>query len=238
MIVPIVSIPKSGTHYVNEVIKQLKPNNFEQVFAYNFHNIDSPADVKEEIRRHAAGCDTLCYLGHWSYSDVAKDTLLNYKPIFIYRHPLDVAVSFVEGAEKKLFYDDVVKYFKRIPNKEQRYTFLLHGLPYYHEDYGSHPWLYGLKHIITDRLGWINSGIPSVRYEDIMGQNDRILSLASYFETDFYSLSDAIDKATMNSNSDTFRKGGSNWRSEMPDAVKDIYIKELGDLIRFMKYEV
>lgn len=242
MIVPIISIPKSGTHYVNEVVKQLRPNNFGKAFACNFHHINDEKSViktREEIESLSRGFDTFCYLGHWEYSEEAHNTLAQYKPIFIYRHPLDVAVSFVEGAENKLFYDDVVRYFKRLPTKTPKYLLLLHGLPKSHPHYGKHPWLYGLKSIIINRIAWIHSEIPSVRYEDLINNNEKVLSLANYLETDFYSLSEAIDKATRNNNSDTFRKGGiANWHDEMPDEVKDIYIKELGDIIKVMGYEV
>jgi len=233
----IISIPKSGTHFLNEVLIHALDNNCDysfskQTFGGNLQEVrDGLNKVLDNNKK-----SNLNYLAHWAYSEELADWLIDtdYNVFFIYRHPLDVAVSFIEGALLKLFDDPIANKIRRINNKDLNYIWLLEGYRNI-----KHPNAVGLRKIIEERLKWAEIFF-NVKYRhlyDINHCNKLQLCMSNLIGCDTSHLCNAVNEAK-NTITKTFRNPGvDNWKNEMPEHIQNKYISSLNDLIVDMGFQ-
>jgi len=240
MILVVATIPKSGTYFVNQLHYELFPNNFIGRHSCYGGGMDTEEHLlfNQSELNELEQFESACYLGHWRYDNNALHLISGYKTIFLYRHPLDIAVSFVESAnlEHLRAVDSILQYLYKIENRAERYSIYLKGIPTMEE----HAWGRGFKKILQERVGWVHeSSIFAIKYEDLIYRTPRLMEFAAYLEVSHKDIYSAMDRALLNKNCITLRKGTTgNWVIEMPDEVKNLYIDELQDIIQEMGYDV
>jgi len=243
IVIPIITIPRSGTHFTNEIIRQyslLKNQRFIKFFSSYAGGISESfcqrglEDIKGEINEYIDDSEYFTFLGHWSYDESLYEFFRQFKPIFVYRNPLDVAVSYLEGAYSLKLVDPVAGLLKLHEHKISAYYKFLRGIP--HID---HPWARGFRQIFEDRLAWLDKELLIIRYEDLLLNPDTIAKkLSRYLGLELEGTIIAIKNATHNPDSITLRNGEiGDWKSCMPPEMQEIYIKEIGDIIEELGYE-
>ena len=100
MIVPIISIPKSGTHFITEILQnvaRMRGEPFGYRFSVSTYGVTQHPDYSEIVSELGTlpKSGSYCYLSHWNHCVELESLALGYKSIFIFRNPLDIAVSFV-----------------------------------------------------------------------------------------------------------------------------------------------
>jgi hypothetical protein len=238
MLVPVITIPKSGTYLVKEILFELAGLT-RQEFSYKFSNTSNEIQNPVDLRRLTADVHTVvnnpgisCYLGHWSYESRLHGLFGLHKPIFVYRHPFEIAVSFVEGALVGLFTDVVADALRRAESREERYLMFLHGFKL------DHPWARGLTDILECRLVWATKpGVVPIRYDDLLRIKPQ--NLDTLLGVPRKTMQQAIVRAVRSKRSQTFRRGQrGSWKQEMPESVKEQYIDMVGPIVRRLGYSV
>ena len=227
MLIPIISIPKSGTYFLNEILKE-----YASLTGKSFVSEFSTSSNLQQDLMNVSAADISCFLCHWPYSSGRYKVVTKYKPIFLYRHPMEIAVSFIEGALKNLFNDDMAEEIRNTKNKTEMYRKYLYGVPSV-----DHGWASGLDVILKGYLGWLHSDIYSISYTELYNLETNNLSEYLGLETylTYYATNTAINKGR----SMTFRKGeAGNWRIEMPLEVQEEYVTKLQGLITKFGFEI
>lgn len=227
MIIPIITIPKSGTYFMNSIIQEVS-----LLMDISFYSEFESPPIDEDLAA-ITNNGYSCYLTHCKYSSENYNTVIKYNPIFVYRNPLDIAVSFVEGALKSLFRDVVADRMKKMKKKEDMYLNFLRGMKNV-----QHRWAGGFPKMLEERIGWVaQPGVFSIKYEQLYNVK-RCNGLASVLKVRPAVLHSAVYNAKRKANSQTFRKGGiGNWKTEMPDSVKEEYIETLKPVLGELGYD-
>lgn len=241
MCVVIISIPKSGTYLLNEVVTQLNQDDphfrsvfIENCFAANYLEAEESL-VTQKIMESPSN---ICCMAHWEYDEKIRSFLNSderFKPIFIYRNPLDIVVSFVEGARLRKFSDPMADALLKIPSVQDKFIMFVDGRGI------QHPNAFGLRSIIDRRKGWRNCPeILSVRYESLISKDKNTIdNLSAYLNFSVVEVKSALRRALRNKNSITLRSGETgDWRTFMTKRTQDICISILKPIIEELGYEL
>jgi len=241
----VISIPKCGTYLINSVLSSLFDVTYSSRFVFGtagIAEVDKSLKVNPPVTKH----QHQGILTHMYYSNESLSEMLNrgYKIIFIYRHPFDAAVSFVEGAIKRIFHDPMAKYMitKLKKSNEDKYFALLRGVPKI-----KHPNAVGLKEMYLKRLGWMDSDkIIHIKYADLVGeafggsnegQQEVVKRMSSYLEIPDVQIIEALKNSigVESKTAKTFRKGTvGQWRNVFTDRLKYEYNRELEEILNLL----
>ena len=239
MLCIITSIPKSGTYFVNSIINEacnFTRKSFNSKFSGHSNDVQKRELNKFRKELESAdkdSADIFCLLGHWRCTPLIRDEFKKYKVMFVYRHPLDMAVSFVEGTVSGLFVDLMTEKLKVCTTKEEMYRNLLYGVKSVR-----HPWANGMKAIFENRIDWIKQDWVTVpKYRDL--RNLRIDPISSALGIPKKFILRGTKEAISHKEGLTYRRGLiDGWKEEMPKEIQKEYIDTLGDLILQLGFEV
>lgn len=179
----VLSIPKSGTYLVAEILKRL---GYSQSFHISTHDYMNLAADLEELRedpdmhRHQhLMTDSLSMVhfnqfavGHIPFSEYTAMSLLGWTKIFAYRNMKDVVISAVRyyGKIKNLRTKEVDKgeLFKSLPMGEEKILLWLE--------------LWGVEfaNLSFDMMGWMKEPqVLSIKFENLTGANGEDRQVAS-----------------------------------------------------------
>jgi hypothetical protein len=242
----IISVPKSGTYLMNSILSSLIGEDYESDFRFGH---EGERELTKTIHGIFISSKQGCLLTHAFYDGDLYSYLMRHGfcTVFIYRHPFDVAVSFVKGSVAHLFADQMSDHLRRRhrDSDEDKYLTLLRG-----NSNIRHPNAIGLEAMYRRRLGWIDEVTPvlSVKYEDVIGEelggndnSETIEKLARHFRVDVKDMRLAFN-ATIGVRSEaspTFREGSvGQWRDIFTERLVAEYTAQLQPLLTQLGYEV
>lgn len=240
------SFPKSGTHLLIQILQVLPGVRDWGLFlastpSFTFKKI-SPMGMGRKIRLLVPGELAGAHLFHSTELSAA----IREKPVshfFIYRDPRDVVISEAHYLTKMNRWHRLSKYFRALPNMEERISFSITGaleadFPYDYPDIAQRFELY---------KGWIDDpGVFALRYEDLMSDKreavvEEVIRFFSNTCSLDYDQNTYVTKALDNINpakSHTYRKGkAGGWRGVFTESQKDKFKQIAGDLLIELKYE-
>lgn len=261
ILIPIISIPKSGTHLVREIFIQAYPPEKRALRLAWWMRVDkSKILLGEKFGSEAdrkANEEYLMDLKNWksyfpdgkgkevcispSHMMHDKSTVRYFrdhqdevKPIFVYRDLRDVLVSFLRGYMSGRFGADprVVDYLNKARTIEDKYvTLLQHGIG--NRNYG------GFRGEVQTWLKWRKSHpVLAVSYEDLMSNNsDTICALAYHVGMDTQKMYDVLQRAKA-FKTPTYRVAQTGqWKEAFSDKVRVMAKAAVGDILIELGYE-
>lgn len=233
----IISVPKSGTHYVDAVLQELWGSDYASRCGVVIY-AGAPGHEADERRLNIISRDlksSHCvskamkfgYMGHWWYRPVLEDYVRKTfsKAIFVCRHPFDTAVSHVATARAGKFHTR--RAFRKMNMRPSHLKYI--------EGFDTH---HGSRKMYEERWGWLESPLFFVaRYEDLLTQNkEHINSFADYLNVDAQVLQESSFKA-VGQKTRTFRKGSiGEWKNVFDSELRKRYIEEFGDIVLKLGY--
>jgi len=240
------SFPKSGTHLLIQILQVLPGVRDWGLFlastpSFTFKKI-SPMGMERKIRLLVPGELVGAHLFHSTELSAA----IREKPVshfFIYRDPRDVVISEAHYLSEMNRWHRLSKYFRALPNMEERISFSITGameagFPYDYPDIAQRFELY---------KSWIDDpGVFALKYEDLMSDKRETVveGVMQFFSNTCclnYDQNTCVTKALDNINpakSHTYRKGkAGGWRGVFTDRQKNKFKQIAGDLLIELKYE-
>jgi hypothetical protein len=239
----VISVPKSGTYFIAEIIKQAHggeiPTRFFTAGFADGSVEKTISKVKQDIRRKR--WEVAVFQCHWEYHPELLDFIKEqeWKPVFIYRNPFDVAVSFVDGAVAKKFRDPIADRIQRTADVRKQYMTYIKGLTRL-----KHPNGVGLERIYDLRMPW-KDHIPTFRYEDLIGPErggneytpEIIDKLVELLEVDADAVGVAIEKAKNATTNTKLKAVAWEWNRRVPISLVPVLVRELDTLNTKLGYD-
>jgi hypothetical protein len=238
------SVPKSGTHLLQQVLLGIPNLSFDQPSLQNkFFKHSEPTDYKEHFHRLSMLKPNEFGRGHLAYSIQYANMLrrLKMKHLFIHRDLRDVLISWVHFILNKYPTHPLYKDLKN-PHltQKQRYLLLIRGKPNHWLNFNS----YNLPY-----YGWIKDPSTfSLTYEELMdsheSRKETLRRIAHYLWNNHIppvSYERMIEDMEANINpkkSMTYYSGRiGNWKLEFDEEVKSVFKQTAGSLLIELGYE-
>ena len=249
--IPIISIPKSGTHFMMEIVRQLyEPYHCHEICDAFYVGVNNKpphktytfdlADTENRLLTLDKKCSCMDLTSHMFYDEKVANFFerknhvkVNIRPVFMYRDPRDIIVSFILGMEANFPpAPRIIQGLTGITDKQERFRKLV-DIGITHE---------GLPGGFTEELecwkGWYwarsstYKSILQVSYERLMNKDPELISeLADWFQVENYIMYHTIQSA-MHFKTATYRKGQIKaWQSEFDRGTVSYITDRLQDLI-------
>lgn len=244
----INSVPKSGTHLVEQLF-----NNFEPVKNYNFFIAQQPTQpfrirsqkkINNMIKKIKMG---ELLRGHIYYSAETLNKLKkqNCLILFIYRDPRDIVISEANYLTKMNTLHRAHKFFKLKDNQKDQIKLAISGIQSNKIDYSN------VFNRLNPYSGWLLSSsknIFPIKYEDLRNNIDKVLNdLYKFLDLNDYFFDCSIEKDTFikqcksginPKKSHTFNKGKTgSWKEIFDEELSQLFKENSKDLLEKFNYK-
>ena len=253
--IPIITIPKSGTNFVNQIMQhtfgiyytyKLFISRYKELPAF-LSRLETPTSEIDDPQAHYwCGCTTHSPFNK-ELANVLKQHPDRIRPFFVIRDPRDVVVSYIKGAHLGLFPSSFVDAMKKrdVPLKEQ-YRLYMEGGNYI-DSSGRKAIIGPLIHNINERIEWASQPtILVLKYEHLISsynggvlykQGKMMDDIAEHLEVDTFRVFTAVFNSYTHTTR-SLRKGISgSWHQEFDSDLKDIAYREFKEFIDRFDYE-
>lgn len=240
------SFPKSGTHLLLQILSAFPDMQHFGQFIASFGSPFTYRAVSVMKMQHklAGMIPTEVAPAHLFYEPIYSDIIQekNIVHYFIYRDPRDVAISEAYDITFRAKWHRLHKYFRALPNMEERISFSIHGaknaeFPYYFPNIAKRFHVYN---------GWLkDKNTFAVRFEELVGSHKEkiIEEMVSFYQQRTGrkidpALTVKMALASINpKHSHTFRKGKvAGWR-KLPLKQREELMEITAELLIELGYE-
>jgi len=237
-----LSIPKSGTHLLGKMLKQLPFLSSRWAYAVD----ETWAGILRQLCRVKNG---QIVFGHLPWSKELVDVVNSegFRVLFIVRDLRDVAVSDVHYVTSRATNHPLHMYFNSLSSDDERLAAWIAGVPAKYHPGGIKPKAW--EGHTEAMLPWLDEpDCLTIRFEDLIGssgggtskqQHDTISSIIKHLghELSFEQITEIADK-TFSSSTRTFRRGHiGDWEKGFNDGHKRLFKECRGEVLVRLGYE-
>lgn len=231
------SIPKSGTHLLNQVLEKTGYRLYKNQPFNPYIVIDyEPNGILPHLSHVLPG---EYFIEHLAWHEDTERILLDarFKVVFIYRDPRATAVSWCHHMAKEGLRYPLHEHYKRLPNLKERIAATLEGIPDHYSTnmIGMCPWPDLYDHFLPWRK---SSAVFSISFEDLIGsrgggsdetQLSKIEGILKYLGCRHnHESACRLAKQIYNPSVGTFRTGQFDaWRAEIDELTEALLNEKL-----------